>query len=167
MTKGKNKSGNKKKPAKTKKGKAPAKSRIIKVPKKKSLKEETIKTSIPIVSSPPAKIETRAIVVEIPVEIKRNTITQPAQVSSTPVAPENPTEPDAIDLMAKELHKTILSYTRGISKPMLEEYLSRLPKNTPFYIVPRYNNDNKFTIDITDGSKKVTIPSTREYTLVG
>jgi hypothetical protein len=162
-TKTKNKSGNKSKPAKAKKLKSPAKAKAPKAPKEK--KEIALKTpvSAPVIATP--KPEVRAIVVETAREEKKAPV---VTSSEPPVAlSAQPVEPDAIDIMAKELNKTIRSYVRGISKPMLEDYLSKLPKSTPFYVVPRYSNKNTFTIDITDGTKKVSIPSTGTYALVG
>lgn len=156
------KGGKKNKSAKSKAKKAKsapktkkAKGLVVKTPKLKSKKEEAL--------APAVASEVKAVVVETTKEEMDATTSAPTQPV---VARAQPAEPDAIDLMAKDLNKTVLSHTRGITKSMLEDYLKKLPKNAPYYIVPNYNG-NTFTIDITDGTKKVTIPSQGTYPLAG
>lgn len=186
MAKAKTKSGKKNKPsAKSKKSKsAPAKKKSGKTPKpkkitkKKSAPEATTpvapaESSPKIASAPTPKpfvgvekkseaVELEAIVVETPKE-EIFSYSTPEQVAaplvSAPVTPIADIKPDAIDLMVKHLNKVFTTYGKPVTKKGVEDVLNLSPKNAPYYVIPRYQQDKTFNIEITDGNKKAVTKS--------
>lgn len=139
-------------------------------PKSKGVKKNTpTKAKAKKVKSPKApalsgKTSSRAIVVETPKEGTFGGLATINESSQAPaVAPVTPQEPDTIDILAKSLNKSIKSYGKPMTKRALEDFLNLMPQNAP-YVVPRYE-DKSYTIEISNGTKKVTIPSTGSYPL--
>jgi hypothetical protein len=136
--------------------------------KSKGVKKNTpAKAKAKKVKSPKAPVlsgrtSLKAIVVETP---KEGVFDSPSNESSQAplVVPVAIQEPDTMDILAKSLNKSIKSYGKPMTKRALEDFLNLMPQSAP-YVIPRYG-EKSYTIEISDGTKKVTIPSTGSYPL--
>ena len=171
MAKGKTKKGKvgrpKKKSAKSSGKKSPkAKSpkikkdkveEVIATPEELSAEETTEQPAAEEPSSDSGDDEIEAIVVEVPKE----TTLPPAPRRIVPPAPQFP---EHITALANSFKKTINNHRNDLTKKQVEELLNRHPQSV--YAVARYSADGKsYTIELTDGKHKLTIPSNGAYPL--